>query len=317
MAVIITLDDIVSEVEKMFRGSSYVGTRETILSALNRVLSIIIPNDLDNTAFRSTYSFATKPNIFLYEIDSSKYATVGNYLSVNRSQIRLTQEEDEFNCYRNDSFFEGRRVADGNGTNRYENISLQRTQILRSKTTRDGELIPRIFIRAGELEVTDDGNGNLVGDVEDGSNSTIDYINGRFSVSFISNIPANVEITATYATYYLGRPVRALFQDGFLEFNPVPDRSYLCRLEVFRSHKTLLTEGQMLLPQEMFYYIVYWTAKILFRNLGNKEREADMTRQISESKGLLLNQLGRQDFKNRSVPNVYKGSENSLNNRWY
>lgn len=312
MAIVITLDDVITEVEKMFRGSSYVGTRDTIISALNRVLSIIVPNDIDNTAFRSVFSFATKTNIFLYEIDSSKYSTVGNYLSVDRSRIRLTQEESEFDCFRNDTFFEGRRIANGNGTATYTNLSLQRTQILRSKRTRDGELIPKIFIRAGELEVTDDGNGNLVGDIENGSDSNIDYVNGTITLTWATSIPSNVEITASYSTYYLGRPVRALFKDGFLEFNPVPDRSYLCRLEVFRSHKTLITEGQMLLPQEMFYYIVYWTARILFRNLGNKERERDMARLVSESRGLLLNQIARQDYKNRSVPNVYKGSENSL-----
>lgn len=310
--ITITLEDIISEVQTLFRGSSYAGTRETMLSALDRVLTIIIPNEIDNTAFRSSYVFATKPHIPFYEIDSSKYATVGSYLSVERSQILLTQSENDFDCYRNDTFFEGRRIANGNGGDTYTNLSLMRTNILRSKVTRDGEIIPRIFIQAGELEVTDDGKGNLVGDVQQGATNTIDYINGRITLTFVSSIPTSTEITATFATYYLGRPVRALFKDGFLEFNPVPDRSYMCRLEVYRSHRALITDGQILMPQEMFYYVVYWTAKILFRNLGNKEREDDMTRLVSEAKGILLRQIGRQDVKNIHVPNVYRGSENSL-----
>lgn len=54
-----------------------------------------------------------------------------------------------------------------------------------------------LVIVAGAQTVTDDGNGNLIGDTQAGNN-TIDYTTGAYDVNFASNVGAAVDIVAAY-----------------------------------------------------------------------------------------------------------------------
>ncbi len=54
-----------------------------------------------------------------------------------------------------------------------------------------------VTITSGLLEVTDDGSGNLIGDVDAGGTNTIDYDTGAYDVTF-SSAPAIGDITADY-----------------------------------------------------------------------------------------------------------------------
>jgi len=54
-----------------------------------------------------------------------------------------------------------------------------------------------VVITAGALTVTDDGNGNLIGDIAAGTNS-IDYTTGAFDVTFSANVGASVQVIASY-----------------------------------------------------------------------------------------------------------------------
>lgn len=60
-----------------------------------------------------------------------------------------------------------------------------------------GTLTITSVVGAAPVVVTDDGNGNLVGDVGVGTNS-IDYTSGAFDVTFSGNIDASEPITAEY-----------------------------------------------------------------------------------------------------------------------
>ena len=54
-----------------------------------------------------------------------------------------------------------------------------------------------MVITAGALTVTDDGNGNLIGDIAAGNNS-IDYTTGAYDVTFSANVGNGVDIVAAY-----------------------------------------------------------------------------------------------------------------------
>jgi hypothetical protein len=55
-----------------------------------------------------------------------------------------------------------------------------------------------VTIVAGALTVTDDGNGNLVGDVNPAGANTIVYATGAYDVTFNANVLNGVDIVATY-----------------------------------------------------------------------------------------------------------------------
>ena len=55
-----------------------------------------------------------------------------------------------------------------------------------------------VIITDGAQQATDDGNGNLVGDVAAGGNNTISYATGAYDVTFAANVGNGDAVTATY-----------------------------------------------------------------------------------------------------------------------
>ena len=55
-----------------------------------------------------------------------------------------------------------------------------------------------VLITDGTLRATDDGNGNLVGNVNAGGTNTINYVTGAYNVTFSANITNGDDVTSTY-----------------------------------------------------------------------------------------------------------------------
>jgi len=55
-----------------------------------------------------------------------------------------------------------------------------------------------LVITDGDMRATDDGAGNLVGDVDAGGANTVNYGTGAYDVTFASNVPNGDSITSTY-----------------------------------------------------------------------------------------------------------------------
>lgn len=55
-----------------------------------------------------------------------------------------------------------------------------------------------VTITDGTQVVTDDGNGNLTGDIDASGPNTVNYETGEYDVTFASNVASGVSITATY-----------------------------------------------------------------------------------------------------------------------
>lgn len=61
-----------------------------------------------------------------------------------------------------------------------------------------------VTLTDGTQIVTDDGNGNLTGDVNGGGTNTINYVTGAYNVTFASNVANGDEIVASYTYDFEG-----------------------------------------------------------------------------------------------------------------
>ncbi len=83
------------------------------------------------------------------------------------------------------------------------------------------------------LNVTDDGNGNLIGDCEVGG--TIDYDTGEITnLVFTFAIPSGADITIQYNPATLAIPQSIMFFQNQFTLRPVPDKGYTVELIAYR-----------------------------------------------------------------------------------
>ena len=84
----------------------------------------------------------------------------------------------------------------------------------------------------GTLNVTDDGNGNLIGDCTAG---TIDYLTGDIAgLLFSSAVPDGNAIEIAYNPSNPNRPQAVLFYQNQITLRPVPDKGYTVEITAYR-----------------------------------------------------------------------------------
>lgn len=90
------------------------------------------------------------------------------------------------------------------------------------------------------INVTDDGDGNLIGDVLSGNPNSIDYSTGEINVAFSQPVPSGEEIKVWYRPLVLNRPLAILFFQNQFVLRPVPDRGYTVQMVGYRLPSDLL-----------------------------------------------------------------------------
>lgn len=78
--------------------------------------------------------------------------------------------------------------------------------------------------------VTDDGDGNLIGD----GVGTINYETGQISLLFNNNVPQGQNIQVMYSPTVMSRPLSILFFQNQFTLRPVPDQGYTMELIAYR-----------------------------------------------------------------------------------
>lgn len=90
----------------------------------------------------------------------------------------------------------------------------------------------------GTLNVTDDGNGNLIGDATSGA---INYLTGAITnLRFSSAVPSGTEIFASYNPANQAIPQAVLFWKNQITLRPVPDQGYTVEIAAYRRPSQIL-----------------------------------------------------------------------------
>jgi hypothetical protein len=104
---------------------------------------------------------------------------------------------------------------------------------------------------SGTLNVTDDGDGTLIGDVADTS-GTIDYQTGIIAnLTFSALIPSGEAINIAYNPSNPAIPQAVLFWQNQITLRPVPDKGYTVEIVGYRRpSQVLLGTVDPLVPNE-------------------------------------------------------------------
>jgi len=262
---IATLQDIITKVRRLTgSGNAFQLTDAQIIDYINSFYLYDLPAQFRSLKLKDRYTFNTIRGIDIYPFDSEHYTTVEMPCYCMKRIIPLYQQP-----WGNEGFWGSssnwqfqQNLTQGNGTVGPYIGTLENTPVVRSTNNNPmvqtplsstqvfpaGNPVPfpqanigrvqNILITANvalgnTLNITDDGAGNLIGNVGVGPN-TINYDTGAISVTFSVAVPAGQNIQVMYSPTVMSVPLSILFFQNQFTLRPIPDQGYTIELIAYR-----------------------------------------------------------------------------------
>jgi hypothetical protein len=330
---IATLNDIITKFRKLTGAANSQQIPDSeIVDYINSFYLYDFPANLRTLQLKTQYTFNTIQGLDTYRFDSEHFSTVEMPAYVAKREVKIFYDPwsfygSHFNWQQEDSF------ATGDGTTGPYSGTLTSTPILRSITNKPivqtqtattnpyGNPQPifqdisigrvqNILITAntatGTLHVTDDGNGNLIGDAAAGG--TINYQTGViFNLTFTAAVPSGNEIFCQYNPVKLAIPLAILFYMNQFWLRPVPDKGYTVELQAYRlPSQTLLGSNDPNTPvttgvpelREWWETLAFGAAKKFYEDRMDPDGITLMEKSLSERYSMnevrVWAQLGKQ-----------------------
>ena len=291
---------------------------------------------------KDVYTFDTINGIDTYAFDSENYTTVEMPCYCMNREIQLFNDPWSFFGVNFNWQFQN-NFETANGTNGPYAGFTSAKPILRSvnnnpdmainpnyAASRVQNILITVNIANGiTLNVTDDGNGNLIGDVANGpvpvvpgSSGTINYGTGQISgLLFSQLVPQGMEIQIQYNPFQPSIPLSILFFQNQFTLRPVPDRGYTITLVAYRQPSQALANTPAFAgnPElsEMWETIAVGASKKIFEDRGDERGIALMDKMLNERYQLNYTrtyaQLGKQRISTIFADQL---SNNYGNNGW-
>ena len=342
------LQDIIEKVRVLSAsGNSSTVTDEKIVKHINSYYLYDFPDDLRVLKLKDVYTFNTIQGVDVYPFDFDGWSSVNSPAYIAKEQAPLFQDKQSFYSYYNnvqslETFDSGdgtKGPYDGN-TQAFPmrrsvyNNPMATTNIAPSSIQPSGyppsfgnaniSRIQNILISANTadstLHVTDDGDGNLIGNCSAG---TIDYLTGEIDgLVFKTAVPDGEDINIQYTQTTFGRPWGILFYQNQFILSSVPDQAYTVEIEAFRepSQALLGTTSNTAFdlsgrPEEFGWWelIAFGVAKKLYQDRldmdGVQMMQVFIDEQVSQARTKTYAQLG-----SRQIPTMYRDAMNQLTN---
>ena len=336
-----TLSAIITKVRKLTgTATSFQLTDAMIIDYINSFYLYDFPSQYRSLKLKDRYTFNTIRGIDVYPFDSEHYSTVQMPCTCAKREIPLYQDNWGFyGLWFNWQYQE--TMTQGDGTTGPYTYTTTANPIIRSVNnnprvqtlTSPATIFPvgypvtfsqepnpgrvqNILITANTSlgstqNVTDDGNGNLIGD----GIGTIDYNTGAISITFTSAVPSGQNITVMYNPTQLNIPQSILFFQNQFTLRPVPDKGYTIELVAYRlpSQAILGTTDPNNpdytgTPEQIEWWetLAFGASKKIYQDRLDPDGVALMEQNLQEA--YLLNesrtyaQLGKQ-----SIQTIYRG----------
>lgn len=262
-----TLEAIIQKIRRLTSSPNNSQlTDAMIIDYINSFYLFDFPAEYRTEDLIDFYTFNTIEGIDTYPFDFDHYTSVQEPCYIAKREIRLFTQPLQFYWFNFNSANHWQKqetIGTGDGVETNFTGTLQNSPFLRSinnnpmVTTQTSSTSPfpsgypptfpnsnisriqNILITANiengtTLNVTDDGNGNLIGDVNILGTNSIDYSTGDFDVTFSSPPGDDDNVIVLYNPMILNMPLAIMFYQNQLILRPVPDKGYTVELTAYR-----------------------------------------------------------------------------------
>lgn len=240
------LGDIVSKVRRITKSPSQNQiTDDQIVQYINTYFLYDFPEELRLKNMLSNYNFTTAPNQETYPLPTDSIISIEPPVYINGYQAFFTQSQDYFYRLYPRLGLSENNLAFGNGTVGPYTFTLTNSPVLQNNTVVSAVDSTGFAATAIDIPVNTQ-VGNLSG-ISINPVSTINYITGAVSITFVNVIPSGNPINCQVVPYSPSRPVSMLFYHDTIFLRPVPDAAYLVNIEAYVNPIACLT-GQLFNP---------------------------------------------------------------------
>jgi len=332
-----TLQDIITKVR--FLTASETSNQLTDTDILNFIASFYendLPAEFRSLKLADIYTFDTVRGVGTYPFDSANFTTVNAPARIAKRNIFFTDDISQFNGY--DTYYSQQFIQQfpiGNGTAGIPPYAFttQNNPILRSVNNNPASIsyptgrVQNILITAFNtnqtFNVTDDGNGNLVGDCVSGS---INYDTGAVTnLVFTGSVDAGNNISIEYLPIQYRIPLSILFYQNQFSLFPIPDQGYTVEMQAYRTPNQVLlnTPANQGIPElrEWWELIAFGAAKKFYENRldtdGIMMMDKALVERYSVAEARTYAQIGQEQirtiFTDQLNGSSYKGYRGNYN----
>ena len=328
-------------------GNSLQVTTEKMIKYLNSYYLYDLPQDLRILKLKDVYTFNTIQGVDVYPFDYVGWSTVQPPAYSAKQLMAFYQDpalfyNSSFNLQTTEQFTSGNgSIGPYSGTTQGNPIlrSVNNNPITDTQTSAIGVFpanyppkfhastisrVQNILITANTavstLNVTDDGNGGLIGDCLTGG--TINYFTGVISnLTFTAAVPGGNPIYIEYKAVTLGQPFSILFFQNQFTVRPVPDKGYTIEMIAYRTPSQLLlgtsdpTAPNLAgIPEDYEWWelLAFGIAKKLYQDRLDMQGVAMMQQfideKISDARTNTYGQLSKQ-----RAPTIFQAQSGRLN----
>ena len=259
-----TLRDIITKTRKLSgTATDFQLTDSQIIDYINSFYLYDFPSQFRSLKLKDIYTFDTVRGINVYPFNSEGYTTIQQPVTCAKRPIQLFQTPSNFwGMWFNWQFQQNFAIGTGNIGTTYTG-TVQSTPIIRSVNNLPGIVTPipypasrvqNILITVNNslgntLNVTDDGFGNLIGDIDPLGTNTINYESGAISVKFGDGtspiaVTAGAYIQIQYNPTNMAIPQGILFFQNQFTLTPCPDRGYTIEMVCYRQPSQALLKSE-------------------------------------------------------------------------
>ena len=300
------LSDVITWVRRILKTPNTQDiSDDTIIDYLNRFYLYDVPYRIQQFELKTQYSFETEPNVDRYNLPISTYNSLLKPAYCDGFEIVMQQTNDSFFKLFPSLYFNNTDLY-GNGTTGPYDYFFTQSPVVRGFTDVLGNLSPSVYITAvdiggNNLVVTDDGNGNLIGD----GIGTVDYVTAQVSVTFNSAVPGTSPINSQTIPYTAGRPQAVLFYNNIITTRPISDKPYLLTFDAYLTPAAYLDNpGTSITFDWMAEYLARGTARKIMYDFGDVEQLAFYEPEFEKQEKQVLRRTTRQN-QNVRAPTIF------------
>lgn len=322
-----TLSDIRSKVRRLTgTASTLVLTNDQIDDYINSFYLYDLPAEFRSLQLKDIFTFTTERGVSTYTWDNENYLSVQAPVYLNKREIGLFFNEQEFYGFvASDMFTE--TITTGDGTEGPYTATLQNTPIIPSFNNNPATAgypasrVVNFLIGAntsfGVSQSVSDISAGATGTFTGDGTGTINYNTGAISVTFTAVVPSGENIDVNYLAQELSRPVGMLYMQNQVTLSPPPDRSYIVEVTVYRQPTSvLLTAGGAQSPElnEWWELIAAGASKKVFEDRADDDGVAQMMRMMDARYAVATTRTYVQ-IGNERVPTIFSSQtpNNSYN----
>lgn len=241
---------------------------------INSYYQYDLPRELKIDEFYVQYTFPLYQNVSTYVLpgdftDGLAFTHVEPRLYVNGVPITYTQNTDVYySIIQNNFSIETIGVGDGVTTGFTYTTNFQPIVSGFPSSVMIASIPGQTNPPGLQLQLTDDGQGNLTGD----GTGTVDYVAGTLAFTFNSAPPVNSTIQVTYNYNQVGLPNTVLFYNRSFIFYPCPNTLYQARIDAFQQPQPLVNPDDVPLKPEWGEIIAIGAALKILRNFGQWDK---------------------------------------------